>query len=137
MKHLYHAILTTVIISLLAAHVHAYDMTLAWDPNSEMDIVKYNLYIRANSSGSFSLLDDLTLAEIDPDNPQFMVTDMESDVTYDFVVTAVNDAGVESYFSNDVSVLNGQALVPVESSGGSGGGGGCFISTSSCGALLK
>ncbi len=125
-------------LSLMTAYAYAYDMTLAWDPNFEMDIVSYNLYVSADDSESYILVDELTLDDVDPNNPQFMVTNMESDVTYDFVVTAVNNTGLESDFSNEVTVLNGQALVPVGSSGGSdGGGGGCFISTSSRGARIR
>lgn len=129
MKCLYHFGLTVFIVSLLTAYAHGYDMTLAWDPNSEMDIVGYNLYVRVNDSGSYSLVDDLTLNEIDSDDPQFMIIDMENNVTYDFAVTAVNNAGLESHFSNEVSVLNGQAMVPFSSSasGSGGSGGGCFI----------
>jgi fibronectin type 3 domain-containing protein len=138
MKRFYLSMLSVLIISSMAAYTYAYDMTLAWDPNSEMDIVSYNLYVRDDSSSSYSLFDELTIGEIDPDNPQFMVTDMESDVTYDFVVTAVNNVGSESSFSNEVSVLNGQAFLPVVSSGSSeAGGGGCFISTSSYGTLIR
>ena len=138
MTRLYRMILTVVMFFFMASYAYAYDMTLAWDPNLEMDIVSYNLYVSVDNSGSYSLVDEITLDEVDPDNPQFMVTDMESNVTYDFAVTAINSAGLESYFSNEVSVLNGQALAPVVSSGGSDvAGGGCFISASFCGVCFK
>ena len=96
MKRRYYAILTVLIFSLMAAYTHAYDITLAWDPNTEIDLAGYNLYVRVNNSLSYSLFDELSLDEVDPDNPQFMATDMENNVNYDFVVTAVSNAGVES-----------------------------------------
>ena len=142
MKRFYHAILTVLIFSLMVAYAHAYDITLAWDPNTEIDLSGYNLYVRVNNSLLYSLFDELTLGEVDPDNPQFMATDMENDVTYDFVVTAVNNAGEESDFSNEVSVMNGE-IIKEESiidnvstvagqaytGDSSGSGGGCFILT--------
>ena len=119
------------IVLLMTTCAHAYDMTLAWDPNSESDIVGYNLYVRVNNSGAYNLVDDINLNEIDSNHPQFLITDMESNVTYDFAVTALNDAGLESHFSNEVSVLNGQAIAPISVADGiSSGGGGCFIKTS-------
>jgi fibronectin type 3 domain-containing protein len=141
MKCLYNAILTVLIFSLIAAYALAYDITLAWDPNSENDLAGYNVYVRVNNSLSYSLFGELTIDEVDPDNPQFMATDMESNVTYDFVVTAVNNAGGESDFSNEVSVMNGEiineeVINDIASDGndqvytGNSGGGGCFILTS-------
>lgn len=35
---------------------------------------------------------------------------MENNVTYDFVVTAVSNAGAESDFSNEVSIMNGEII---------------------------
>jgi len=127
MKRNYQAVLTFIVFSFTTAYAYAYDTTLAWDSNSDVDIVGYNLYVRNDTSGSYNLLDDLALDDIDPNNPQFMVTDMAGDVTYNFAVTAVNAAGLESGFSNQISVLNGQAILPSASSDNSGGGGGCFI----------
>jgi hypothetical protein len=142
MKRFCYAISTVLTVSLLAAYAHAYDITLAWDPNAEPDVVGYNLYVRLNDS-EYSLLYGMTLDDIDPSNPQFMVTNLETDVAYDFVVTAENADGLESDFSNVVSVLNSEILHEeignndvsvgnnqVYSDGGSdgGGGGGCFIS---------
>jgi fibronectin type 3 domain-containing protein len=142
MKRRYHAILTVLIFSLMATSAFAYDITLAWDPNTEIDLAGYNLYVRVDNSLSYSFFDELTLDEVDPDNPQFMATDMENNVTYDFVVTAVNNAGEESDFSNEVSVMNGEIIkeeVIIDNvstvagqaytGNSSGSGGGCFILT--------
>jgi fibronectin type 3 domain-containing protein len=131
MKLLLNSLLIFLTISLFNSPAIAYDTTLAWDPSPELNIVGYNLYVRDNTSESFSLLDDLTINEINQGSPQFMVKDMENDVAYDFVVTAVNGDGLESAFSNVVSVLNGsQTSVPFSNtttSAGGGGGSGCFI----------
>jgi hypothetical protein len=133
MRHLLYYFKLLTIVSLMVTCAHAYDMTLAWDPNSESDIVGYNLYVRVNDSDTYNLVDDINLNDIDSQNPEFLITDMESDVTYDFAVTALNNAGLESHFSNEVSVLNGQAIAPISVAQGDGigsGGGGCFIRAS-------
>jgi hypothetical protein len=142
MKRFYQVISTFLVFLLMAAGAHAYDITLAWDPNSEMNIAGYNLYVRVDNSEN-KLFYELTLDDIDPANPQFMVMDLENEVAYDFVVTALDSDGRESDFSNEVSVLNSEIIDEVgrndnvsdvnnpgysDGVGGSSGGG-CFIST--------
>ena len=73
----------------------------------------------------------------DPLNPRAVITDLESDVTYYFTVTAYDTEGIESDYSNIVSVLNGNMIDAGGNSNGEGGdsggngsgGGGCFIAT--------
>ena len=82
-----------------------------------------------NLSSPYDYVD--TYAEVDledPLNPMAVIADLESNVTYSFVVTALDTQGNESDFSNAVSVLNGKIVdAGADSSGGGGGGGGCFI----------
>ena len=132
MKRLYPAILTILIFLLMAVCALAYDVTLAWEPNTDPDIAGYILYIHQ--------VDYYSLDEIDPNNPQGAVNKLESGKTYFFAVTAINNDGLESDFSNQVSVMNGE-IVDIEVINGnksadsaqvyagnsSGGGGGCFI----------
>jgi hypothetical protein len=133
MKRLYQYILNALIFIYIAISAHAYDVTLAWNTNTEPNIIKYLLYVRFDGTGGFNLVEEITLDRIDPMNPQFTATGMENNITYDFVVTAVNDANLESIHSNEVRVINGRAVVPGVSSGGSGGGGGgCYISSTLC-----
>ena len=73
----------------------------------------------------------------DPLNPRAVITDLDRDVTYSFVVTAYDTEGNESDFSNAVSVLNGKLINTSNYSGG-GGGGGCFINTAwNIGSVLQ
>ena len=130
MRRIHLTIIVVLIIPILGIPAHAFDVTLAWDPNTEPNIVGYNLYSRQSGSASYDQIDYFALDEIDPNNPQCNVTDMEGGITYQFVVTAVNNADLESRFSNEINVLNGRAYVTVNSGGGGGGGGGCFMSTS-------
>jgi len=64
----------------------------------------------------------------DPLNPTAVIVDLESDVTYSFVVTSYGTEGIESDFSNAVSVLNGK-IIDCGGDISGGGGGGCFINT--------
>jgi fibronectin type 3 domain-containing protein len=65
---------------------------------------------------------------------------LESGKTYFFAVTAINNDGLESDFSNEVSILNSEIVEnvvindnkdadsdQVYTGNSSGGGGGCFI----------
>ena len=54
------------------------------------------------------------------------MTAMQGGIMYHFVVTALSTEGFKSGFSNEVSVLNGQAIAPTASHSG----GGCFVMTS-------
>ena len=87
MKRLCHAILTVLIFSLVAAYAHAYDITLAWDPNTELELAGYILYTRENEPESnFHQVDYYSLDEIDPNNPQGSVNELESSKTYFFAI---------------------------------------------------
>ncbi|MGD8444101.1 MAG: fibronectin type III domain-containing protein [Desulfobacterales bacterium] len=115
----------------------ANEITLSWDPNTEPDLEGYVLYGKQGSQDlPFDYVDTYPEVDLaDPLNPRAVVTDLESDVTYYFAVTAYDTEGNESDYSNVVSVLNGNMIETDGNSngdgggGGSGGGGGCFINT--------
>ena len=145
MKRLCPAMLTALIFSLMPVCALAYDVTLAWDPNSDPDLAGYILYIREDEPESnFHQVDYYSLDEIDPNNPQGAVNELESGKTYFSAVTAINNDGLESDFSNQVSFMNGEIVEDVVindsksadsdqvyTGNSSGGGGGCFILTAS------
>ena len=135
MRRIFLASMSALIISILGAPAQGSEVTLAWDPNHEPDLIGYIVYVNDVSfSPSYYQLDTVSLDEIDPDNPMYTATDLKENVQYCFVVTAYDSEGFESGFSNEVCVFNGQEIVSnsVQSrGGGGGGGGGCFISISS------
>jgi fibronectin type 3 domain-containing protein len=73
----------------------AADITLAWDHNSEPDLAGYKLYL-GNSSRNYPQVIDLGLTT------QFTITDLIDGVVYFFTLTAYNQKGFESSFSNEV-----------------------------------
>lgn len=119
----------------------AADVSLAWDPNSEADLLGYGIYYQKNPPNPpYLLFSYVTLAELaDPGNPTMTVTGLDTAALYQFAVTAFDTADNESGFSSPACVEGGNVKVAVPcptgtgggsnggSSGGGGGGGGCFI----------
>ena len=121
-------ILTAVIFSVKTSSVAADQIILAWDANTEPDLEGYAVYGKQGSPfPPYDYIDTYQEVDLaDPLNPTAVIADLESNVTYSFVVTAYDTQSNESDFSNAVSVLNGKIIVAGSESGG-GGGGGCFI----------
>ena len=104
-------------------------ITLGWNPNDEVDIAGYGLYMRKELPGSpFEWIDDISLDELaNQDSPTFTVTEIADEGVYYFAVTAFTYAGVESDFSNALCLeVSGSSATECSSSGG---GGGCFITS--------
>lgn len=76
----------------------AASVTLAWDPNPEPDIAGYKIYV-GEESGVYE--EPIVMAGA-PEEPQFKVVGLENGRDYYFVVTAFNEAGLESDYSNEV-----------------------------------
>lgn len=113
----------------------AFDVTLAWDPNSEKELIGYKVYYDDSSGDPYLgteadqgtspiivLLEELG----DPNIPEFKITGLIDGYQYFFAVTAISEAD-ESGYSNEVSAEAPQADGSNRSGGG--GGQGCFIST--------
>jgi len=83
------------VLPLLVSH-SAEGVTLAWDPNPEPDIAGYMLYYGI-ASGVYTNSTDVGPAVT------FPVSGLADRVTYFFVVTAYDLAGLESDASNEVS----------------------------------
>ena len=130
--------LTAFFISFQITSAAAEQIILSWDPNTEPDLEGYVLYGKQGSPDPpFDHIDSYPEVDLtDPLNPRAVITDLESDVTYYFAVTAYDTEGNESDYSNIVSVLKSNAIDTAGSSNGGGGGGGsgsggggCFINT--------
>ena len=70
-------------------------MTLAWDPNPESDLKEYRLHV-GTSSRNYDIIIPVGLATT------FKVVDLPR-ADYYFALTAVNDAGLESAQSQEVT----------------------------------
>ena len=74
---------------------HSAQVTLAWDPNPEPDIVGYRVHY-GPASGSYRVHLDAGL------NTTYTVANLPDGGTYFFSVTAYDSSGNESGFSNEV-----------------------------------
>jgi len=133
--------IVALLLLLLAAPAAGYDVTIAWDPNSEANLAGYVLYVDdGTTTMPYEYVDDYPLKNIDPENPRAKITDLQEDIAYYFVVTAYDTDGNESDYSNEICVMNGQKCPDsylasrndssANGGSGGGGGGGCFISAS-------
>jgi hypothetical protein len=73
----------------------AADITLAWDQNSDPDLAGYRLYI-GTSSRNYTQTFDLGLTT------QYTIGNLNDGTVYFFTLTAYNQKGLESSFSNEV-----------------------------------
>ena len=113
-------ILIVMVILFFTVPAISADITLAWDPNSEEDLVGYKIYYKINSSGSpyngrNATQGDsgisVTLEEFDnSQEPLFTLTGLSDDTLYYLAVTAYNDSA-ESGYSNEVNYLTPPAPV--------------------------
>jgi hypothetical protein len=103
-------------------NIHAAEITLAWDRNSEPDIAGYRVYYGRESRSYTNVVDVGNYTSC-------VIADLEDGKAYYFAATAYNTDGYESGYSNEVNNGNGGAA----SGGSSGGGSACFIDTAACG----
>jgi len=81
---------------LSSSTVHAGEVNLAWDPNTEPDLAGYRVYYGLGSRNYDRVLNVGNCTSC-------VVTGLEQGRTYYFAATAVNTADIESDFSNEVS----------------------------------
>lgn len=98
MKKIIGFILLTLLFSL---SLYAIDYTLSWDANSEDDLAGYKLYYKANSSGQpegdYDEMVDVNKVTV------YTVENLDENVIYFFSVTAYDESGLESNFSEEVN----------------------------------
>lgn len=92
--------LSLVVAMILVFSVTAYsaEVTLAWDKNSESDLAGYIIYRGTTSGGPYIQTGSDVIA------PESTFTDVDlADGTYFWVVTAYDNDGNESGYSNEVT----------------------------------
>ena len=132
-------LIASVLILLFPAICTAWQVTLAWDPNSERTLRGYKVYYDISAGDPYYgtkaeegtspitiLLEDLP----DSNCPEFSLTGLTSGPDYYFAVTAFSDEGLESGYSNEVTARDEDGDSGSEPSGGGGSGHGCFVAAS-------
>ena len=88
------------LVLLIAGPAYAADVTLQWDANTETDLAGYRLYQKADSATP----PFVKVREIPKGTTTASVTGLDSAHSYSFAVTAYNSAGIESAYSNIVTI---------------------------------
>lgn len=134
----YHFLFASVIIFFTFGISSAAEVTLAWDANTEHDLVGYKIYYDTSSgdpyygTGAEQGISPITVLRKDLNdeyNPKFTLTGLNDNKNYYFALTAFDSENLESGYSNEASTADGN------NGGGSRGSssGGCFTVTSAIG----
>ncbi|MCP4708499.1 MAG: hypothetical protein GY869_07740, partial [Planctomycetes bacterium] len=84
----------------LAATAGDGELTLTWDPNTEVDLHKYVIY-RDTAANPTTVIDSVVAAS--PPDTFYVDTNVSNGSTYYYRITAVDNAGNASGYSNEVS----------------------------------
>ena len=88
----------TIAVTLTVNAPMTSSATLTWNPNTDTDLAGYKIY-RASQSGAYGA----ALATVPVGTMSYQATGLSANTTYFFVITAYDNAGNESPFSNEVS----------------------------------
>jgi hypothetical protein len=110
--------LPLLLLSLFPSPVRSFQLTFAWDPNTEADLAGYKIYMGYQTQ-TYSWQMDAGL------QPQATVDNLVEGTPYFFSVTAYNTKGQESGFSNEVRYgslsVTSQATLTVKKQGAGSG----------------
>jgi hypothetical protein len=95
-----------IFFGFLSNEACAFNVTLGWDPNTESNLAGYRIHYDTDSGPPYRYSIEVALSTPDFNryNPEYTVADLAEGVRYYFVLTAYNDSGLESGYSNEVYV---------------------------------
>jgi len=99
-----------IFLSFSITPIYAADITLSWNANTEPDLAGYRIYRKIQSDPAdpnvdYIPIDDKCLTDFeDSNNPTYDDSNLDSNNIYYFVVTAYDTSGLESDYSNEVSI---------------------------------
>ena len=134
------ALSAVVFLVFASSPAAAWDITLAWDANTEANLDGYTVYFAKHTPGPpYDYVGDLPLSELaNPEQPVASVSNLERHVNYYFALTAYDTDGNESSFSQQLCARADEtimecapaAVVNRSNSSGSGSFAACFIQAS-------
>ncbi|MEI6824765.1 MAG: Ig-like domain-containing protein, partial [Desulfuromonadales bacterium] len=93
------AVLAALLSFSMSGTGFASDVSLQWDPNTEADVAGYRVY-HSDESGALAGAVPLDVSK----QTTATITGLDPDKAYSFAVTAYNASGLESTYSNIVSI---------------------------------
>lgn len=93
-------LIITILMLTIAVCAHAADVTLTWDANTESDLAGYRVYQKQDSA----VPPFARVQEIQKGTTTASVTGLDPSHSHSFAVTAYNTAGMESAYSNIVTI---------------------------------
>ena len=126
-------ILVGVSVFVDAAHANVGNtIGLEWDANTEPTLAGYDIHVSYDCGGPYTII-----GTTDNNTTEFWWDEIFPGDNYYFVVTAFNDEGLESGYSNEVcayvdaegNIFECGTEKPEDDNGGSGGSDGCFINS--------
>ncbi|MDD2852241.1 MAG: Ig-like domain-containing protein, partial [Desulfuromonadaceae bacterium] len=98
-KMLVKSVLAAILSLSLSAPAMASSVSLHWNANSESDVAGYRVYHNAGAT----ILEGTTPLDV-INQTTATIDDLDPGITYTFAVTAYNNAGIESLFSNSLTI---------------------------------
>ena len=90
-------IITTILLLAIAVCANAADVTLQWDANTETDLAGYRVYQGSGSNpATFTRVQEVAATTA-------TIKGLDN-TSHSFAVTAINTAGLESAYSNVVTI---------------------------------
>jgi len=130
-KILIYIISIVFIVEFIITVVSAYSesVTLAWDPNTEPEVIGYNIYFRNHINEDYRIASEIFEQDLDnPLLPEITFWGLNVNLVYYYVATAFSSDD-ESAHSNEVQWTAPDPDQSDGDSGSDGGEGGCFISS--------
>ena len=107
---------TTIICFVLLCNFASANVTstanFSWLPNTEADLAGYKIHYGTSPGGPYTMVVDIGNPAPVDGRIQGSVTGLTEGVTYYFVATAYNEAGLESDYSTQATYPQTTPLVP-------------------------
>lgn len=109
--------ITIIALSIILFHSLAIaevgiNANFSWLPNKESDLAGYKIHYGTNPNGTYEFVVDVGNPPIVEGRVKATISNLSANITYYFVATAYNQAGLESEYSS-VATYNSASTPPV------------------------
>jgi hypothetical protein len=131
---IFKVLLLLVLFLSPATVAHCFDLSFAWDANTEPDLAGYRVFYREEGQNY-----DYNNPDWEGTETTCTIYDLDDNAIYYFVSRAYDIYGNESENSVELSSADsgGTIITSSHGDGDGGGGGGCFIATAAFGSIIE